>query len=52
MNKVVLYSLVAVKKNQPPTVQNTNELVRDAPKMSHQLVGLMSERPMFRENFF
>ena len=37
--------MVAVKKNQPPTVQNTNETVRDAPKMSHQLVGVWSERP-------
>ena len=37
--------MVAVKKNQPPTVQNTNETVRDAPKMSHQPVGVWSERP-------
>ena len=36
--------MVAVKKNQPPTVQNTNETVRDAPKMSHQPVGVWSER--------
>ena len=39
--------MVAVKKNQPPTVQNTNETVRDAPKMSHQPVGVWSERPAF-----
>ena len=31
--------MAAVKKNQPPTVQNTNETVRDAPKMSYQPVG-------------
>ena len=37
--------MVVVKKNQPPTVQNTNKTVRDAPKMSHQLVGVWSERP-------
>ena len=38
--------MVAVKKNQPAaTVQNTNETVRDAPKMSHQPVGVWSERP-------
>ena len=37
--------MVAVKKNQPPTVQNTNETVRDAPKMSHQPVGVWSECP-------
>ena len=36
--------------NQPPTVQNTNEPVRDSPKMSHQPVGVWSERPAFREN--
>ena len=42
--------MVAVKKNQPPTVQNTNETVRDTPKMSHQPVGVWSEGPAFREN--
>ena len=41
--------MVAVKKNQPPTVQNTNKTVRDAPKMSHQPVGVWSECPAFRE---
>ena len=42
--------MVAVKKNQPLTVQNTNKTVRDTPKMSHQPVGVWSERPTFREN--
>ena len=55
VNKMVLYSLsaiwmVAIKKNQPPAVQNTNETVRDGPKMSHQLVGVWSEHPAFCEN--
>ena len=36
--------MVAVKKNQPATVQNTNETVRDGAKMSHQPVGVWSER--------
>ena len=35
--------MVAVKKTQPPTVQNTNESVTDTPKMLHQLVGVWSE---------
>ena len=59
MNEMVLYSLsalymVAVKKNQPATVQNTNEPVRDGSKMSHQPVGVWSECPVFceNENFF
>ena len=48
--------MVAVIKNQPPTVQNTNKPIRDSPKMSHQPVGVWSERPAFhkyknRENF-
>ena len=42
--------MVAVKKNQPATVQNTNETVRDGPKMSHQPVGVWSEHFAFREN--
>ena len=42
--------MVAVKKNQPATIQNTNKPVRDGPKMSHQLVGVWSERPAFCEN--
>ena len=29
---------------EPATVQNTNETVRDSPKMSHQPVGVWSER--------
>ena len=37
--------MVAVKKNQPPTVQNTNETIRDALKMPHQPIGVWSERP-------
>ena len=50
VNEMVVYSLVAVEKSQPPTVQNTNESIRDASKMSHQPVGVWSERPMFRKN--
>ena len=46
---MVLYSLVTVEKSQPPTVQNTNEPVSDGLKMSHQLVGVWSEHPMFHE---
>ena len=39
VNEMVLYSLsalqmVAVKKNQPTTIQNTNKSVRDTPKLS------------------
>ena len=62
MNMMVLYSLsalqmVAVKKNQPPTVQNANETVRDGSKMSHKPVGVWSECFAFcknknRKNFF
>ena len=55
MNEMVLYSpsalqMVAVKKNQPLTVQNTNKTIRDAPNMSHQPVGVWLDRPAFREN--
>ena len=31
---------------------NTNETVREAPKMSQQPVGELAEHPTFRENFF
>ena len=48
---MVLYSLSALcYQNQPPTVQNTNEPIRDGLKMSHQLVGVWSECPVFCES--
>ena len=51
VNEMVLYTVCPLngccKEDQPPTVRNTNEPVRNAPKIS---VGVWSERPAFREN--